>query len=311
MAPRLEVVKGVSSQRVHFYPQEGRPSSTPTVEIKDESGNTHRAAADTYVTQGTANTTVSSASSVGDESLTLTAVTGITVRREAYLVTNSNGNKEWVRVTAVDSTNKVAYVDEPLEYAHDTSATFQDCSFYYTLQTTDVDTLEQMWRARASYTVDSLTYTQEVPFDVVLTPLVNPLTVGFIKKWRPNVTGQEFAATRGTDFDDLREAAWDKIKYAIRRHCTGRALGENWRPALLRTPDDVEEWALAEFDLLSQRNGIAILAGVDPERALEMLGEERDGLRHASLSSLHFLDIDEDDARDDDEAAPSRPDFVR
>jgi hypothetical protein len=85
---RLEVVKDVAGQRVYFYPQEGRPSATPSVEIKDEAGSTITAAATTNVTQDTVNTTVSTANAIGDDSVILADVTAI-AHRGSYLLTNS------------------------------------------------------------------------------------------------------------------------------------------------------------------------------------------------------------------------------
>jgi len=302
--PRLEVVKGVAGQRIYFYPQEGRPTATPTVELKDEGGSTIRAAASTYVTQDTTTTTVGTASLVGATSLILSAVTGVTVR-SSYLVTNAIGQQEWIRVRSCNASTKAVEVDEPLEYAHDTAATLVATGFYYTLQTSDVANLEELWRARATYTVGGLTYTQEVPFDVVLTQLRNPLTVEFIKYRRPDIMTLEFSQSRGSDFADFRSAAWDEVLRAIRGHDTG------WRPALVRTPEDLEGWALAEFDVLAQSGGISILRGWDAERAVLHLESIRDERRGAALASLKFLDLDEDDSADEDEEQPARMDFIR
>lgn len=300
---RLEIVKDIASQRIYFYPQEGRPSATPSVSIKDEAGTTITAASTTNVTQSTVNTTVSSASSINDTSLTLTAVTGIEVR-QVYLVTNSVGQKEWVRVNSVNSSSKVVTLDEPLRYAHDTAATFVGTSFYRTLSTAEVATLNELYRARATYTVSSINYVVEIPFDVVLTPLNNPLTVEFIKVRRPDIMAYEPSETRGTDFLDFRTQAWERVKKGIRQ--------AGWRPALLRTPEDVEDWAIAEFDLLCQRNGIKILRDWgDAEQAIRYLEEQITQAKNHSLSSLSFYDAQEDDSRSTDDERPLRMAFIR
>lgn len=306
MSARLEVIKDVSGQRVYFHPQEGRPSTTPSVQLKDQYGSTVTAASTSNVTQDTVNTTISVAGAKGDKSLTLASVSGVQFMG-SYLVTNSLLQKEWVRVYSVNSSTGVVEFDEPLEFAHDTSATFVSTSFYRTLQLAEVDSLEELYRARASYVVDGETYVQEIPFDVVLTPLVNPLTVEYLKKRRPGIMRREPSSTRGTDLADLREAAWDEVMKGIRGHADG------WRPALVKTPDDIEKWALMEFDRIAWENGITTVlrgewSGID---AVEYLDGRVSRARHNSLSSLKFMDFSDDDSRADDEIEYKRPDFLR
>lgn len=304
MSARIEAIKDASSQRIYFEPQEGRPSSTPSVEIKDKYGSTITASSTSYVTQVSVNTTVATQNSVGDKSLVLASVSGIEFRK-SYLITNSKLQREWVRVRSVDSSNATVEFDEALEFVHDTSATFQSTTFYRTLQTAEVDDLVEGYRARASYTVNSMTYVQEIPFDVVLTPLVNPLTVEFLKVRRKNIMGREHASTRGTDYLDLREAAWDKVLKGIRAHDAG------WRPALLKSPEDVEEWALAEFDLLLHKSGVQQMKNVDPIQAAESLKDEIKTAKTNSLGNLQYMDLSDDDSLGTDEERPKRPDFVR
>jgi hypothetical protein len=211
-----------------------------------------------------------------------------------------------MRVKSVNSSTKEVEFDEPLEYAHDTSATFQGCSFYYTLQSAEVDTLEEHYRARASYVVGGLTYTQEIPFDVVLTPLISPLTVEFVKQRRPDIMTSEHSQTRGSDLADFRFVAWENVKQGIRDE------GDGWRPALLRSPADVERWALAEFDLLAHEGGIDILRGEwDAQAAIEHLEERIQRRKIKSLASLSFMDFNEDDSRGEGETRPIELDFVR
>lgn len=304
MSARIEVVKGVTGQRIYFQPQEGRPTSTPSVAIKDENGSTVTAASTTYVTQNTVNTTVATANAVGDTTLTLASIANIEYRK-SYLITNSHLQTEWVRVVKVDSSNVQVTLDEPLEFEHDTSATFQSTEFYRTLQTAEVDSLKEMYRARASYVVGGITYTQEINFDVVLTPLVNPLTVEFVKIRRPDLMPREFSQTRGSDLQDIRDAAWDRVLKGI------RANGDGWRPALLRTPEDVEEWALSEFDLMAFEAGLNTIARkMDPVTAINYLKQERNEKRSHSLSMLRFMDFDEDDSPSEDEIDYRRPDLV-
>lgn len=299
---RLEVIKGVASQRVWFYPPEGRPTSTPSVAVKDSSGSTVTAAATTYVTLDSVNTTVGTTGAVGDSSLVLTSVAGLEWR-QSYLVTNALAQQEWVRVASINTSTRAVGFDEPLQYAHASGSTFVGTRFYYTLQTAEVDELVELYRARATYAVGGLNHVLEVPFDVVLTPLSSPLSVEFIKRRMPDIMGQEPAESRGTDFADFREQAWDRVKQGIREH--------GWRPALLRTPEDVEEWAEAEFKLICQAGGVQVLRGWDPERAVAYLQKERERAAEHSCRSLQFLDLDEDDAVSEDEEAPLRMSFIR
>lgn len=306
MSARLEILKDVSEQRIYFYPQEGRPSTTPSVQIKDQYGSTIAASSTTYVTQDTVNTTVSVAGAKGDTSLTLASVSGIEFRK-TYLMVNSLSQREWVRVYSINQSTKVVGFDEPLEFAHDTSATFVSTMFYRALQSSEVDSLEELDRARASYVVDGMTYVQEIPYDVVLTPLTNPLTVEFVKQRRPGIMRREPASTRGSDLADLRGAAWDAVMKGIRGHKDG------WRPALLKTPEDIEQWALAEFDKVAWEAGISTVlrgewAGID---AIEHLENRVSRAANSSLSSLKFMDFDDSDSRSEDEIEYQRPDFSR
>lgn len=306
MSDRLDIIKGVASQRVYFYPPEGRPTTTPSVSIKDRSGSDVTAAATTNVTLDTVSTTLSSGASTGDLSVTLTATTGLEVGA-TYLLTNTLSQTEWVRCVGFDTSSKVAYLDEPLEHDHASSSTFVGTRFYRTLQTAEVASLAELYRARASYAVGGLNYVLEIPFDVVLTPLPNLLTVQLLKRVRPGITAQEHPSTRGSDFADLRAVAWSNVRSGIRKHATG------WRPALLRTPEDVEAWGLAELDLLLWNNGVTVLKGEwTGEAAARYLEGKIERARAYSLAALEFLDVNETDSVDEDDTErPQRQDFYR
>jgi hypothetical protein len=305
---RLEVVKNVTGQRIYFKPPQGTPSATPSVSIKDKGGATVTAANTTYVTLDSVSTTVSTANSVNDNYITLASVSNIEWR-ETYLLTNSLLQKEWVRVKSVNSSSKVVYFDEPLKFVHDTSATFKGVRFYYTLQASEVDTHDELFTARASYAVNSLNYIMEIPFDVVITPLQNPLTVEFVKRRHPDIMAYEPTETRGTDFADLRDQAWSEVLMGIREQNT--PSGSAMRPALLRTPEDLDEWAVAEFDLLAQKNGIMILRGWDPKEATTYLEEQKNKRKNKSLSNLHWYDEDESSSLGQNEESPISMDYIR
>lgn len=308
MPARVEITKDVASQKIWFHPQEGRPSATPSVVILDQYGSTITAAATTYVTQSTVNTTLGAAAAAGAKTITVAAATGIEFGG-TYLLTNASGQREWIRAMGVSSL--VVTLDEPLEYAHPiTTTTLVGTGFYRTLQAAEVDELVELYRARATYTVSSQQYVMEVPFDVVLVPLQNPLTVEFVKQRHPGIMAMEGSTTRGTDFLDARTVAWDRVLKGIR----GAGVEPyQWRPALLKTPDDVEEWALAELDLQLHHDGVPVLPGDwQPETAMKELQDRVRVTRELALSSLEWMDANDDDSREDDEIRPSRgPDFVR
>jgi len=305
----IDVIKAVAGQKVWIYPDEGRPTALPTVMIKDEYGNTVTAATTSNVTQDTVNTTPSTAGSVGDITLALTTVVGIEWRK-SYLITNSLGQHEWVRVLAINSSTKVVTLDEKLEYAHDTLATFQGCGFCRTLQTAEVASLAETQRVHASYVVGGVTYNREVNYDVVLTPIHSPLTVEFLKKRRPDIMAQEHAQTLGTDYADLREVAWDKILSAIRMHQYDPPY--RWRPSLVRTPSDLDAWAMAELDFLLWDNGVDVLHGDwDPQAAVEELRDRIRAAKAHSLSGIRWIDYDEDDSESNEERQRQRPDCTR
>ena len=310
MPAQIEIVKDTPGQRIYFYPQEGRPDSTPEVEIKDKYGSTLSDSSTDYVTLDSVNTTIAAAASKNDMELALTSVAGIEVSK-TYLAINSLQQREWLRVYAINSSTNVITVDEKLEYDYEIGDAFQSTFFYRVLQDHEIATLERLQRARAVYTVDSQDYTHETNYSVVLTPLINPLTAEFVKKRRPSIMPRESSQTRGSDYLDLRETAFDIVKKAIRKKGSGQKNSKNYAPALLRTPEDIEEWALAELDILLQRDGLQMLPGWDPQAALEHLEERAMRLRNSSLDSLQWMDLSQSDSPSESEVTPKLPNFMR
>lgn len=301
---RLELLKAGTGQTITFKPQQGRASATPTVAIVDDTGTTLTAASAANVTLDVVNTTVSTANSAGDISIELTSVANINVR-QSYILTSTLGKVEEVRVAAVDSVNSLVYFDEPLEHVYAATSMFEGFWFVYAVQTADVAALDDGKRARALYTAGGVQCNLDIGFDVCLTPLPNVLTVEFVKQHRPDVMAQEHSETLGSDLEDLRDAAMNAVRRAIRSHDTG------WRPALLKTPEDVVAWALLELDKLCQRNGINVVRGVDGIEALEYIDNELSSTRRQCLASLQFMDLSDDDSKSADEVKPLRMNLVR
>lgn len=317
MADRVDIVKDLATQRLYFYPQEGRPDSTPTVELVDRYGSTLLAAASTYVTLDAVSTTIKAGETpaVGDESLVLTSATGLEVHDpEAAgpsmyeIVRAEDSKRERVRVTRIDATNTTVYFDEPLENLFAAGDTFHGYRFYYTFQAAQVNTLRELCRARALYTVNSLNYATDINYDVVLIPLLNPLTYAALKDRRPDLAAQEPAETRGTDFATWRRVAWDEVRQGIREKALDGGRG---RPALVRVPENLADWGWAVFDRIAHDNGIRVLRGDwDASAAMEELRERVMIAKSASMSKLSY-DKGEDDSVGDEEIAVRAFNFTR
>jgi hypothetical protein len=238
----------------------------------------------------------------GDKTLTLAAVTGL-VFRKSYLITNTKNQQEWVRVMGWDATSKVADLDEPLEFDHAVASTLQGTGFYRTLSAAEVANLQEGWRIRCTYTSGGFNYLQDVNFDIVLTPLVSPLTAELLKRLHPDIMPREHAQTRGTEYADLRERAWSRVLTAI------RAQGR--RPALVRTGEGFDEWALAEFDLIAYKAGVkAVFKGTDPSEAIRELKEDRNTAKLTALGGMLY-DEGEDDSIGSTDEQPQKFDMGR
>lgn len=293
---RQDVVQDITGQRVYLYPEEGRPSTTPTVQLLDRNGSTITAAATTNVTLDPVNTTLAAAAEAGDTTITVASAADVEVG-VWYRLTNVGGAFEDVRVVERNTSTGVVSLSEPLERDYPvTTSTLAGTRFWRTLSASEVSLLRELCRARATYAVGGLNYQLDRTYDVVLVPLPNMLSSRLLTTRRPDVSAQEHAETRGSDYEDLRQAAWVRVREGIRKAAVG------WRPALLRTPENVESWALAEFDRLAWQSGIRILRGDwSGAEAMEYLDAAVSREKQSALSALEFMDLDEDDVQSDDE----------
>ena len=319
MARRLEYVKDQASQRLYFDAAlcddprgRGRPSSTPSVQIKTKGGSTVVSLGTTNVTQESVNTTIATSAAAGVRSLVLTSGTGVTVG-DTYRAENHIGQVEWLRVASLNSATIT--LDEATEYAYSvdggggTFGSFDSTRWYYTLQAADVDTLDELYVAVSTYAYDSLNHELRQTFDVVRHPLVNPLTVEAVKRHRPDIMRQAHTEQRGEDFAEQREAAWDIC------HRKLRANGTGWRPAwVVSGASDLELWALWELGKLLQESGVEWVRGFDDRgEALEYIGAQLGQAETRAMGSIAFLDKDESESRSEDEGeeATVTMDFVR
>lgn len=302
---RLEFIEDQASQRLYFFAEEGRPSATPTVEIKDSGGTVLTAAATTYVTLDSVDTTISGSAAVGAESVTVAAATGITAGKR-YLLTNKIGQTEWVEVESVASTTVT--LTAPLQHAYTTLSTtygdFESTEWYYTLQSTDYASLAEMHQAKTVYTAGGLSRTQRVVFDIVKVPLVNALTADELFARWPDIWRQEGAEHRGSTFKRQRETAWRIVKHRIRQH--GNAAGQ-WRPAMVFDRADLMEFAFAVLKRELHLSGVEVDKD-QPTR--EMLDAEVDREQALAFAAI-TMDLDEDEAQGEHEIPRHELDFIR
>lgn len=198
-----EVIFNLTGQTLFYDPPEGRPSGTPTVSVylatnDDETGT--EAATTGSCSVDSVSTTFSA--SLGDTSITVASGTGIT-RGRRYLVTDGDGDREWVEVLSVTGTT--VGLRQPLKNTYAASSTFKGCRISISVDSTWVadksnisdilDPSGRAWRtdelanpiagaagyrARWSYTVDSIATIGVSFFDLVryqAKNLVNPLDV--------------------------------------------------------------------------------------------------------------------------------------
>ena len=313
---RAEFVKGEASQRLYFNTADCdevtgqvRPTSTPSVQIKDSSGATLKTLATTAVTQNTVDTTLTASVSQGDLTATAASATALEARK-TYRVEGIAGNVEWMRLKSFNST--ALTFGEAFGYDHTVLSgasygTLTSTDFYVTLASGDVDALGELFVAVASYTDGTLSYELRVPFDVVLHPLPNPLTRERVAAEHPDIFRQEYAETYGEDFAQQRELAWDRVHDGIRKAHPGM------RPAMVITVEDLYEWGMAELRYALQRDGVSIIRGrdLDPRDAFELLRADLSEKRSAALASIKWADMDESETLDEGEASPQTMAFMR
>ena len=317
---RPEFVKDQASQRLYFDAARcedpagrGRPSSTPSVQIKDKHGATIVALATTNVTQeGPAAATITATASAGATQITLSANTGV-VPGKTYWAKNKYGQVTWLTPSKVPSSGAIT-LNQPLAIDFDLAVStsygdFQSTRWYYTLQSADVDTLNDMYVAVTTYAYDSLNHELRHLFDVVRHPLANPLTAEAVQARRPDIVAAEFAETRGSAYDSLREQAWGVVRRAIRRK---ESAEQRWRPGLVIDVTDLFDWGIAEFELLAHQGGVKIIRGtIDAESALDRLTRAAHDAKAEALTSLHWLAFDDEEATSERTNRPLMRDMRR
>jgi hypothetical protein len=133
-----ELLFNVTGQSFFYDPPEGRASGTPTVQVfaamSDDAGPTVPATTGACSVDSV-NTTFSA--NAGDTSATVASGTGIT-RGRRYLVTDTDGDREWVECISVLGTTVGFRV--PLRNSYAAGSTFQGCRISISADSTFVAT---------------------------------------------------------------------------------------------------------------------------------------------------------------------------
>lgn len=140
MSRHQEIVFALSGQTFVFDPPERyRPSGTPTVQVfktgEDDDGDTVSATTGSCSVDSV-NTTLSSSASAGSASLSVTSATGI-ARDRRYLLTDTDGDAEWVEVRAITGTTVT--LRHPLVNDYGSGSTFQGCRISISVDSTWVN----------------------------------------------------------------------------------------------------------------------------------------------------------------------------
>lgn len=173
----LDIVFGVTGQRVYLDATEGRPSSVTSVEVfRWESADDYAELSGTGTVETDPNTTVDAASGYGQTDpgkLNVTATTGFQVGRR-YLATTADGAREWVEVAEIDSGNYVL-AKHPLHNAYAAADTVQSTRVSCTVDSTwvaDETNLSESsgpnpsHRVRWVYVVSGTTYVADTYFSL-------------------------------------------------------------------------------------------------------------------------------------------------
>lgn len=187
-----EVLFNVTGQTLYYDPPEGRPTGVPTVSVyastNDDQAST--VAATTGVCSvDSVNTTISVAANPGDTSFMLTSGAGI-VKGRRYLITDTNGEAEWVEVMTVSG--GTVKVRQPIQNTYSTSATFQGCRISINVDPT--------WVATVTNITDVLDPTGRAWLTTHTTIAWVPGAAGYRLRWSYTVGG---TPTLGVSFMDL------------------------------------------------------------------------------------------------------------
>lgn len=238
---------GQTGQVVEFYPPQGQlvAFGAPTVAASYSVYGGTQSNDETAKFSGTATldpvaTTFDAASgysvTANRQRVNLASTSDIAVGGR-YLLTNAQGQREYVTVTAI-STDAYVDVEEPLCYDYASGDTFKGIRHYFTVDPTFVadpgnlnsaassPLLEERgggdivkvppFRVRWSYATGSVAYRTWTTFDLVRQPAVSNLSIHDLRGELPDVVFNDWIAQRGQDFMPQLEAAHRDARLAAR-----------------------------------------------------------------------------------------------
>jgi hypothetical protein len=218
-----EIVFGLTGQTFFYDPPEGQPTGTPTLQVfqttTDDDGTAETAAGACSV--DSVSTTLGAAASIGGLSLTVASGTGIT-RKRRYLLTDVDGDCEWVECVSITGTT--VGLRHPLKnnYAITTS-TFKGCRISANVDST--------WVSTKSKITDVLDLTGRAwKTDELLQPWVAG-AAGYRLRWSYTVAS---VATVGVSFADL-------VRYQAKNLVTPLDVDRRFPGWLDRLPTDYIE----------------------------------------------------------------------
>jgi len=216
-----EVIFNVTGQSFFYDPPEGRPSGTPTVSVYQAFADDAAAAvsATTGVCSvGSVSTTFSA--SAGDTSITVASGTGIT-RGRRYLVTDTDGDREWVECISINGTT--VGLRQPLRNTYAASSTFVDCRISISVDSTWVASTSNITDILDPY--NRLWLTNQEPAAWV------PGAAGYRLRWSYTVNG---VATIGVSFADL-------VRYQAKNLVSPLDVDRRFPGWIDRLPTDYQE----------------------------------------------------------------------
>jgi hypothetical protein len=289
-----EVIFNLAGQTFFYDPPEGQPSGTPTVRVlssdEDDDGAVDAATTGACSVDSVA-TTTNGALSIGDQSATLTSGTGVT-RLRRYLLTDTDGNREFVEVSAVNGT--AVSFRLPLVNSYASGSSFKGCRISIGVDPTwmaDEDNISDVfggaagsagYRLRWAYTVDSVATIGVSYADLVRYQSKNLVTAMDVDRvfpgWIDNL-GPDDRADQGAGIIDV---AFNAVKMD--------ALGDSQLLRRIRNTEILRELVIYRAKVLMVQNqvmsnGVSIQALEVAERLYER--------RYVTLIREPKVDVDE------------------
>lgn len=292
---RIQLPKDVGGS-IRFDPPQLALVTSPTCSVRSPAGA--ELTTPSVSTNGEIGT-LAAAAAAGDSSVTLSATTNLAVRRR-YVLRATNGDREWVRVRAFNSSTKVVTLYERLVGTYASGSAFIDNRLTLTVSTGAAATIDEGYEARLTYVADGVTYRPIVQFDVVRAAWPEQLvSTNMLREYAPNVFVREYEApdAEGTDYADLLEQATERVITDI------RSAGRD--PSRFRSFDDfrrpVKEACLLHLAL--QGDNLPSAYTNSPGEWLATRRSEYADAMTQALSVARDYDVDQDGTVDEGERA--------